>query len=77
MSGVDILTISFQQLPWHRGKGIGGTSLLNFFMYVRGNRRDYDLWEAQGAKGWSWKDVLPYFLKSEGNKENEIYDAGK
>ena len=68
---------SFQQLPWPRGKGLGGSSLLNFFMYIRGNKRDYDQWEAQGAKGWSWKDVLPYFLKSEGNTDDEIYAAGK
>jgi len=34
-------------------------------LYVRGNKRDYDLWEAEGCTGWSYQDVLPYFLKPE------------
>ncbi|GFU37616.1 glucose dehydrogenase [Nephila pilipes] len=64
------------QLPWPRGKGLGGTSLLNFFMYVRGNKRDYDTWAAEGSTGWSWKEVLPYFLKSENNTDPEIANNG-
>ncbi|GIX81608.1 glucose dehydrogenase [Caerostris extrusa] len=66
----------FQQLPWPRGKGLGGSSLLNFFMYVRGNKRDYDLWEKLGATGWSWKKVFPYFLKSEDNTDPQIANNG-
>ncbi|KAG8187898.1 hypothetical protein JTE90_001661 [Oedothorax gibbosus] len=65
-----------KQLPWPRGKGLGGSSLLNFFMYVRGNRRDYDTWEREGAEGWGWKDVFPYFLKSEDNTDPEIANNG-
>ncbi|CAL1288543.1 unnamed protein product [Larinioides sclopetarius] len=38
-------------------------------LYIRGNHKDYDNWEAQGAKGWSFKDVLPYFLKMEDNRD--------
>ena len=48
-----------------RGKSLGGSSSMNAMLYVRGRPLDYDLWEAQGAPGWGWRDVLPYFLKSE------------
>ena len=47
------------------GKTIGGTSSVNGLMHVRGNAEDYNTWDKEGAKGWSYKDVLPYFLKME------------
>lgn len=47
------------------GKAIGGTSSTNGLMHVRGNPKDYDGWAEEGAKGWSYKDVFPYFLKME------------
>lgn len=54
---------------WPRGKVLGGTSVMNGMMYVRGSRRDFDTWQAMGNSGWSYNDVLPYFLKSEDNKD--------
>ena len=48
-----------------RGKTVGGSSSINGFVYMRGNPRDYDLWQQQGNVGWSWADVLPYFRRSE------------
>jgi choline dehydrogenase-like flavoprotein len=50
-----------------RGKGLGGSSSMNAMLYVRGRPLDYDGWETQGAPGWGYRDVLPYFLMSEDN----------
>ncbi len=48
-----------------RGKVLGGSSAINAMCYVRGNPQDYDDWAASGCAGWSYADVLPYFLRSE------------
>jgi choline dehydrogenase len=51
-----------------RGRGLGGSSSMNAMLYVRGRPLDYDLWEAEGASGWGWNDVRPYFLRAENNE---------
>ncbi len=48
-----------------RGKGLGGSSLINGMIFVRGQKQDFDGWAQAGATGWSFEDVLPYFKKLE------------
>jgi choline dehydrogenase len=60
-------------IPVARGKTLGGSSSINGMVYVRGQARDYDGWAQMGNRGWSWDDVLPYFVKSE-NREGATAD---
>ncbi|MDT0309587.1 GMC family oxidoreductase N-terminal domain-containing protein [Streptomyces sp. DSM 44917] len=57
-----------RRLNLPRGRVLGGSSSLNAMIYVRGNPADYDAWARAGAEGWSWRDVLPYFLRAEDNE---------
>jgi choline dehydrogenase len=56
-----------RRIYWPRGRGLGGSSSINGLIYVRGQPEDYDGWAAEGNRGWSWRDVLPYFIRSESN----------
>ncbi len=58
-----------RQVPLPRGKMLGGSGSLNGMAYYRGNARDFDDWAAAGNPGWSYADLLPYFLRSEDNPE--------
>jgi choline dehydrogenase len=48
-----------------RGKVLGGSSSINGLVYIRGQKEDFDLWRQRGNVGWSYEDVLPYFMKAE------------
>ncbi len=52
-------------IVWPRGKVLGGSSAINGLLYIRGQHEDFNDWEAAGAKGWNYQDVLPFFRKSE------------
>src|SRR3954447_4315321 len=60
------LGLNGRRVPVPRGKMLGGSSGINYMMYVRGNPGDFDAWAEGGATGWSYAEVLPYFKKSEG-----------
>ena len=54
-----------RQIAVPRGRVLGGSSSTNGLLYVRGQREDFDAWEAAGNPGWGYEDVLPYFRRSE------------
>ncbi|MFO1050311.1 MAG: GMC family oxidoreductase N-terminal domain-containing protein, partial [Geminicoccaceae bacterium] len=54
-----------RRLYWPRGRVLGGSSSLNAMVYIRGHSLDYDRWAGEGAAGWSYAEVLPYFRRAE------------
>jgi choline dehydrogenase len=65
------LGLNNRRVPVPRGKMLGGSSGINYMVYVRGHPGDYDAWAKGGAAGWSYAEVLPYFRKSEGLAPSE------
>lgn len=64
-SNSSCLAMKNNRCHWPRGRVMGGSSVLNYMIYTRGNRRDYDEWAAMGNEGWSYNEVLHYFMKME------------
>ena len=64
-------TMVNRSIPYPRGKTLGGSSSINGLLYIRGQEQDYDIWRQLGNKGWSWNDVLPYFLKAENQERGK------
>ena len=62
-----------RSIPWVSGRLMGGSSSINGLVYIRGQKEDYDDWASNGAVGWSYQDVLPYFRKAE-NQERGAND---
>jgi choline dehydrogenase len=67
-----------RRLYWPRGKMLGGCSSINAMIYIRGHRADYDGWAALGNRGWSYDEVLPYFIRAEDFEDgaDEYHGAG-
>ncbi|XP_054269438.1 glucose dehydrogenase [FAD, quinone]-like isoform X2 [Macrosteles quadrilineatus] len=60
---------------WPRGKVLGGSSTINAMLYTRGSPSVYDLWEAESNPGWGYRDVLPYFKKSEDMRADDVQNT--
>ena len=54
-----------RSMDWPRGRMLGGCSMIAGMLYIRGHARDYDHWAQLGNRGWSYRDVLPYFMRAE------------
>lgn len=68
--------LNHRRLYWPRGKVLGGSSALNAMVYIRGNAKDFMRWEKEGAAGWGYADVLPYFKRSETYSKGANYYRG-
>ena len=66
-----------RSLNWPRGRVLGGSSSINGMTYIRGHRRDFDIWRQLGCEGWSYEEVLPYFVRAERNPGKDSPYHGK
>jgi choline dehydrogenase len=69
--------IANRSLVWTRGKVLGGSGSINGLVFLRGAASDYDEWERQGARGWSYGDVLPFFRRMEASSVGKDEDHGR
>jgi choline dehydrogenase len=58
-------SLNGRQSMWNGGRALGGGSMINGMVYVRGEKHEFDAWAAAGCTGWAWNDVLPYFKRAE------------
>ncbi|MEE4637974.1 MAG: choline dehydrogenase [Wenzhouxiangella sp.] len=67
-----------RRLYWPRGRVLGGSSSINAMCFIRGHRTDYDDWAEAGNPGWSWDEVLPYFIRSQNQSRgaSELHGVG-
>ncbi len=67
-----------QSVYWPRGKVVGGSSSINAMIYIRGHKHDYNTWRDEyGCDGWSFNDLLPYFIRAEANSRgSSVYHGG-
>ncbi|KAI1279544.1 Glucose dehydrogenase -like protein [Halotydeus destructor] len=66
---------SGQRVELNSGKALGGSTVINAMMYVRGNGRDFQKWVDAGAEGWSYQENLPYYLRMEDMSVEELRES--
>ena len=69
--------LNHRQMPWPRGRVLGGSSSINGLLYVRGQSQDFNHWRQLGNTGWAWDDVLPYFKRAETWHSNGDIDPAR
>ncbi|MEM8609817.1 MAG: GMC family oxidoreductase N-terminal domain-containing protein [Myxococcota bacterium] len=65
-----------RQIPYTRGKVLGGSSSVNGMLYLRGNQENYNSWAASGCEGWSHHEILPFYKKLEAHEDGETAHHG-